>query len=190
MRRCAVPDCKKPMRSQTGNIIYCPMHMARLSRNDSLEVKSSSQSHGLEKLPRDIVDDIIRKNVDNTDQDVAIILQHIGYPDALAHHIKYRRKKLGITKNKLGGWHYQKKLALKTYGNHCEICTYNLTVDVHHIIEKRKGGSHELENLCVICPNCHALIHRAIFQHSFVSRDDIPILITEYSTFSHNTFYT
>lgn len=30
----------------------------------------------------------------------------------------------------------------------------------HHIVEWHLGGSHTVENLALLCPNCHTLIHR------------------------------
>ena len=43
----------------------------------------------------------------------------------------------------------------------CEKCAnenWNI-LQVHHIIEKSKGGSNELDNLLLLCPNCHAREH-------------------------------
>ena len=42
----------------------------------------------------------------------------------------------------------------------CYFCDYDRVLDVHHILEKSKGGRNNKKNLIVICPNCHALIHR------------------------------
>lgn len=45
-------------------------------------------------------------------------------------------------------------------GKGCSICDWNLTrCDIHHIIERSNGGSNELDNLILICPNCHRAIH-------------------------------
>jgi 5-methylcytosine-specific restriction endonuclease McrA len=32
--------------------------------------------------------------------------------------------------------------------------------DVHHIISLSKGGTHTLNNIITLCPNCHRLAHR------------------------------
>ena len=43
----------------------------------------------------------------------------------------------------------------------CETCeneNWNI-LQVHHIIEKSKGGSNKLNNLLLLCPNCHAREH-------------------------------
>jgi 5-methylcytosine-specific restriction endonuclease McrA len=36
----------------------------------------------------------------------------------------------------------------------CTICSEKC-FEIHHIIERAEGGSDELENLIVLCPNCH-----------------------------------
>ena len=42
----------------------------------------------------------------------------------------------------------------------CSICGWNeSTCDIHHIIEKSKGGTNEHNNLIIVCPNCHRIIH-------------------------------
>lgn len=46
-------------------------------------------------------------------------------------------------------------------GNGCELCGYdNLNVlQIHHVVHKSKGGSDELTNLKLLCPNCHYTEH-------------------------------
>ena len=47
-------------------------------------------------------------------------------------------------------------------------CTYsdvNILV-VHHIIRRSDGGTNDLENLELICPNCHAEIHFYNVKHN------------------------
>lgn len=42
----------------------------------------------------------------------------------------------------------------------CCICRWDeASLDIHHIIEKRNGGSNSHDNLTLLCPNCHRLIH-------------------------------
>ena len=42
----------------------------------------------------------------------------------------------------------------------CSICGWNeSTCDIHHIIPKSKGGNNENNNLIIVCPNCHRIIH-------------------------------
>jgi 5-methylcytosine-specific restriction endonuclease McrA len=42
----------------------------------------------------------------------------------------------------------------------CFVCGWDKAVcDVHHIVPKTKGGTHDHSNLTVLCPNCHRLAH-------------------------------
>lgn len=50
--------------------------------------------------------------------------------------------------------------AINKYGAFCEICNYAEVLDVHHIDENHSNS--EINNLIVLCPNCHAKITRNI----------------------------
>ena len=54
-----------------------------------------------------------------------------------------------------------KGLLLEDRGHKCEMCSFNNVniLQVHHIIERSNGGSNDLENLQLLCPNCHCTIH-------------------------------
>ncbi|MFA5299166.1 MAG: HNH endonuclease [Lutibacter sp.] len=42
----------------------------------------------------------------------------------------------------------------------CAICGWNdATCDIHHIISIKAGGTNDFENLIIVCPNCHRIIH-------------------------------
>lgn len=51
-----------------------------------------------------------------------------------------------------------KRLKIRDYFR-CIWCGTHL-YDRHHIIEFHLGGQHTLENLCLLCPNCHRRVHR------------------------------
>ena len=44
----------------------------------------------------------------------------------------------------------------------CSICQEKV-IDVHHIIKREKGGSNDLDNLMVVCPNHHREYHQGKF---------------------------
>ncbi|RDJ35396.1 MAG: hypothetical protein DWQ19_11310 [Crenarchaeota archaeon] len=49
---------------------------------------------------------------------------------------------------------------LKRAGASCAICGYKKSrCDIHHIIPKSKGGSDDLDNLIIVCPNHHRELH-------------------------------
>ena len=44
----------------------------------------------------------------------------------------------------------------------CSCCGFHVqgvTLDVHHIVPKKEGGTDDMDNLCYICPNCHRIAH-------------------------------
>lgn len=45
------------------------------------------------------------------------------------------------------------------YGGKCAICGFSDVVQIHHIIPRSVGGKDTQENLLVLCPNHHALLH-------------------------------
>lgn len=47
----------------------------------------------------------------------------------------------------------------------CEICGFS-EWDTHHIIDLRDGGDHCDENIILLCPNHHRLVHRGKLQLS------------------------
>ncbi len=47
------------------------------------------------------------------------------------------------------------------YGDKCSKCGWNeTTCDANHIIPHSKGGLNTIENCEILCPNCHAILHR------------------------------
>lgn len=50
---------------------------------------------------------------------------------------------------------------IKNRGGKCNRCGYDYIyiLQIHHIIEKAKGGSDDENNLEILCPNCHILHH-------------------------------
>ncbi len=46
---------------------------------------------------------------------------------------------------------------INAVGNRCEnpTCRHRYSLDVHHIKPKAEGGTNNLKNLIVLCPNCH-----------------------------------
>lgn len=151
------------------------MHLARIRRHGYPELKKDAY-RSLEKLPHSFIDRYIRKNCQRmTDKAIVQKLLKHGFKEANFWTVRYRRRKLGVKKYLSGEVKKHKAWirtqAIKCYGTNCEICGYGITIDTHHIIPKHQGGPHEIDNLMVICPNCHALITRRLL--SLHSREDI-----------------
>ncbi|MFH1841415.1 MAG: HNH endonuclease [Candidatus Nealsonbacteria bacterium] len=166
MPKCAIKGCKNFTRYKKTKAIYCLMHLARIKRHGYPELKKDAYQ-SLEKLPHQTVDDFIQKNCwKMLDKEIVKELRKFGFRKANLWIVKYRRRKLGIKKYLYGeikkhrAW--IREQAIKKYGKKCELCEYNATIDTHHIIPKKIGGPHEIDNLMVVCPNCHALISRRV----------------------------
>jgi hypothetical protein len=57
----------------------------------------------------------------------------------------------------------------------CELCGWSeSTCDIHHIVEVSDGGKNELDNLVVVCPNHHRMIH-----NDLISKDKLSQLIKD-----------
>lgn len=54
-----------------------------------------------------------------------------------------------------------RKRVIEKCGNACTRCGYNRypILEVHHIVERSKGGTDDISNLELICPLCHAEEH-------------------------------
>lgn len=54
-----------------------------------------------------------------------------------------------------------KKIKLLNNNNSCEICGCDISpiLEFHHIKTVSDGGSNDYDNLKLICPNCHRLLH-------------------------------
>jgi 5-methylcytosine-specific restriction endonuclease McrA len=54
----------------------------------------------------------------------------------------------------------RKQWLLVKRGGRCEVCGFSceLALEVHHIVRVADGGSHDWDNLVLLCANCHALV--------------------------------
>lgn len=177
MPKCKVKGCGNITQYQNTKHKYCLMHLTRIRRNGYLELKKEKGEHALEQLPHKIIDNFIIKNCQRLlDKDIVTKLKEMGFRKANIWNVKYRRRKLGIKKYLYGEIKKHKAWiraqAIKKYGNQCELCSYALSIDTHHIIPKYQGGKHETDNLMVVCPNCHSLITRKVIKLN--GREDIP----------------
>lgn len=152
------------------------MHLARVRRHGYPDLKKDAYK-SLEKLPHKDVDDfIIARCGELEDTELAKELRKMGYEGATKWTVGYRRRGLGVRKYLRGEVQKHKAWvrtqAIRKYGSRCELCNYGMSVDTHHILPKHMGGPHEIENLMVVCPNCHSLITRRYLV--LTDRSEIP----------------
>ncbi len=176
MKKCVFPGCKNILQYNNTKHKYCIMHIARIRRHGYPELKRDAYQI-LERLPHKIVDGFILKHgKEMIDEEIAKMLRKKGFKGATVWTIGYRRRKLGGRKYLRGEIQKHKawvrSQAIKKYGKICELCGYNMTIDTHYITPKYRGGQHEIDNLMVVCPNCHGLITRRYI--TLNSRNDIP----------------
>jgi len=191
MPKCKFKGCTKTTRYKNTVEQYCPMHKERIKRHGYPELKKDAYQI-LEKLPHKAIDHFILKNCQSMfDIEITKELHKMGYKNATVWNVGYRRRKLGNRKYLRGEIQKHKvwirTQAIKKYGNKCELCNFNLVVDTHHIVPKYQGGLHEINNLMIVCPNCHALITRGYLKLN--RREDIPKIRTKV-TKSLKEFYS
>ena len=66
-----------------------------------------------------------------------------------------------------------RKEVFEALGGKCFVCDFDFSdlLHIHHKVRLVDGGSNEIENLVLLCPNCHRLIH--YFAESFSSKEKI-----------------
>lgn len=76
---------------------------------------------------------------------------------------------------------------LKRANKGCSICNWNeSTCDIHHIIERKNGGTDENDNLIVVCPNCHRIIHTTKkYSLDFLKERNIDKVFSNWKEFYH-----
>jgi 5-methylcytosine-specific restriction endonuclease McrA len=74
---------------------------------------------------------------------------------------------------------------LKRFNIACVICSWNEAhCDDHHIIPLSEGGLNQLNNIVIICPNCHRVIHESNkYSVSFLQERSIAKLFDQWPNF-------
>jgi 5-methylcytosine-specific restriction endonuclease McrA len=63
-----------------------------------------------------------------------------------------------------------RRQAMQRDGNRCVECGSTQDLQVHHIVPRREGGSHELSNLITLCAACHERLDMASNAPQFAHR--------------------
>ena len=68
--------------------------------------------------------------------------------------------------------------SLREIGPRCEVCGYPFA-ERHHALPKKYGGSDVEDNLVLLCPNHHKVIHFLVYMEILMSRKRTPSRPTE-----------
>lgn len=73
---------------------------------------------------------------------------------------------------------------LKRAGVACLICGYNKTsLDIHHIDEKKNGGTDDHSNLIAVCPNCHREAHEGLIEKTVLFENCLEIRFKDWKEY-------
>lgn len=59
-----------------------------------------------------------------------------------------------------------KNKVLQRDNYHCYVCENDKDLEVHHVLPRRLGGSHEMDNLITLCVRCHRHVETGNYQHA------------------------
>lgn len=86
-------------------------------------------------------------------------------PHLLKNEEKAFNKHWGYQKGPNYGFANTKAACLNRDNYTCQCCKIKKgTMNVHHIIYRSKGGSDDLDNLIVLCENCHNKLHKGLLK--------------------------
>ena len=75
---------------------------------------------------------------------------------------------------------------LKRAGIKCGMCGWDkTTLDLHHVIERKNGGSDWHSNLAPLCPNCHRMAHEGYYTKEQLSKVTLNIVFSNWLDFYH-----
>lgn len=124
------------------------------SKECSSKGKSSNgkRNAAYDFITREFLEDIYHK------QNKKIL--EIAQLHSVPYHIIHDRIKVfGLQKGKNPYKNY-KTLAYGKYEGKCAVCKWaEGRCDIHHIIERKDGGTNDISNLILLCPNHHRLWH-------------------------------
>ena len=63
------------------------------------------------------------------------------------------------SRDSMSGFSSIRQQVLKLFGNVCFLCGGTHKLEVHHILMRSYGGTHDIGNLVVLCAHCHDVIH-------------------------------
>lgn len=121
--------------------------------------RSFSTKKDRDKINEMVSDTLIRKN--NNGLNKIQVLEKKG----LEKHASYIRKKELMSLFDLSSRTISKILIrLELPCSNCNWYKKGVSLDLHHIIERKNGGNNMHTNLSYLCPNCHRCVHSDIIK--------------------------
>lgn len=75
----------------------------------------------------------------------------------------------------------RRKMVYHRDGYRCALCDNTKYIQIHHIIQRSRGGSDEMQNLITLCADCHALAHGTDLRGCpDATKEDVEQAIVEY----------
>jgi len=69
----------------------------------------------------------------------------------------------------------------------CPLCGWDkASLDLHHIINKKNGGSNDNSNLVPLCPNCHRMVHEGKYKNELLIKFNLEIIFSNWKDFYNN----
>ena len=69
-------------------------------------------------------------------------------------------------------WDYRREKVIERDGNRCSNCGEHTHLHLHHLVSLSKGGNNKIENLKLLCADCHSEEHgERIFTYSFSDKE-------------------
>lgn len=151
-----------------------------MNTNQLSNIINILQENTLEDLKKEY-DDISKKiiqyrenGIDFNSDDLSgepfkCLLRFLKLNEVIEYQNKINRKSTIANMRKIITKH--KNEIIEIYGGKCFLCgfDYKSILCVHHIKPLSEGGDNNLNNLCVLCPNCHAIIHKI---YSSIKKDN------------------
>lgn len=173
LRKCICENCQKEFykkewqlktKSYSGRFCSHPCYVTY--RNNHID-EFPTYTKGKLKCPELNKEKLIEEYLQNKLRMIDICKKYdLGYGTVNSRikrfGIKTRRNKDYCDGNSMSAW---QRFLNKKYKHTCQFCGWNKTTcDVHHKISPLNGGKNTKENLVVVCPNCHRLIHKNLLK--------------------------
>ena len=64
----------------------------------------------------------------------------------------------------IAGWNVIREQVYDKCNHRCAICGDDENLEIHHIVPVHDGGQTEVDNLTLLCHECHQLVHKGVLK--------------------------